>query len=102
MKAGITSWCRGSITCATRHVGQATHTPFRENLLLSIVYGRDPKLPFEVVLCPPPIFKLRIDVDDYICHKDRKRISQIWSLAGSAINLLITNDSYTRQIIACA
>ena len=41
-----------------------------------LLYGRDLKLPTEVVLCPPP--------DDYVTEIT-KRMSQAWSLAGDAI-----------------
>ena len=60
MRADITSWWWGCITCATRNVGEATHTPFWENQLSTIAYGRDTKLPTEAVLCPPPSFALQI------------------------------------------
>ena len=49
-----------------------------------LLYGRDPKLPTEAVLCPPPSSALQVDADDYVTEIT-KRMSQAWSLAGDAI-----------------
>ena len=49
-----------------------------------LLYGRDPKLPTEAVLCPPPSFALQVDADDVVTEIT-KRMSQAWSLAGDAI-----------------
>ena len=49
-----------------------------------LLYGRDPKLPTEAVLCLPPSFTLQVDADDYVTGIT-KRLSQAWSLAGDAI-----------------
>ena len=49
-----------------------------------LLYGKDPKLPTEAVICPPPSSALQRDADDDVTEIT-KRMSQAWSLAGDVI-----------------
>ena len=49
-----------------------------------LLYGRDPKLPTEAVLCPPPSSALQVAADNYVTEIT-KRMSQAWSVVGDAI-----------------
>ena len=49
-----------------------------------LLYGRDPRLPTEAVLCSPPSLALQSDADDYVAEIT-KRISPAWGLAGDTI-----------------
>lgn len=60
--------------------------------LFYLLYMRDPRLPTEAILCPPPSSPFLMDSDDYIMELTR-RMSQARKLAGDAIKRPKSNKS---------